>query len=189
MLRIKGIEISYCALICLALYYGFAQFLPESSSIVCGKACKKIRQILVRKIFKRCGLNVNIERKAYFGSGRNIEIGDNSGIGVNCNIPSNTIIGDNVMMGPNCYILSANHKFSDTNTPMILQGHVEQKQTRIGNDIWIGRDVLMTPGRIISDGTIVGAGCVLTKDFPEYSIVGGNPATLIRNRKIELNNI
>ncbi len=63
------------------------------------------------------------------------------------------------------------------------QGFSPAKPTVIGSDVWIGRDVLMTPGRRISDGTIIAGGCVLTKDFPEYSIVGGNPSRLIRSRK------
>ena len=42
---------------------------------------------------------------------------------------------------------------------------------------------MMTPGRIISDGTIIGAGCVLTKDFPAYSVIGGNPSRLLKSRK------
>ena len=62
------------------------------------------------------------------------------------------------------------------------QGFTPKQQTVIGNDVWIGRDVLMTPGRTIHDGTIVAGGCVLCKDFPAYSIVGGNPSRLIRQR-------
>lgn len=66
---------------------------------------------------------------------------------------------------------------------MCFQGRVECKTTIIEDDVWIGRDVKMTPGRHIEKGTIIGMGSVLTKDFPEYSIVGGNPAKLIRYRK------
>ena len=144
---------------------------------------KFIRYHLVKRIFKKCGSNVNVERRACFGSGRNIEIGNNAGIGTRANIPSNTVIGNNVMMGPNCYILAQNHRFDRTDIPMGEQGFSPAKPTVIGSDVWIGRDVLMTPGRTISDGTIIAGGCVLTKDFPEYSIVGGNPSRLIRSRK------
>lgn len=66
---------------------------------------------------------------------------------------------------------------------MCQQGMTEKKITRIGNDVWIGRNVYMTPGRIIADGTIVAMASVLTKDFPPYSVVGGNPAKLIKSRK------
>ena len=142
-----------------------------------------IRYALCKQIFKKCGKHVNIERKAWFASGLDIEIGDYSGIGINAHVPNGTIIGNYVMMGPNCFILDVNHKVSDVDTPMCFQGHVPKKITRIGNDVWIGRDVHMTPGRTIADGSIIAMGAVLTKDFPTYSIVGGNPAKLIKYRK------
>ena len=86
-------------------------------------------------------------------------------------------------MGPNCFILDVNHDISDTTRPMSQQGMTEKKITRIGNYVWIGRDVHMTPGRIIADGSVIAMRSVLTKDFPPYSIVGGNPAKIIRYRK------
>lgn len=147
-----------------------------------GRVGKRVRYYVCKRIFLRCGRNVNIERLANFGSGLDIEIGDNSGLGINCQVPSNTKIGDNVMMGPNVFILDRNHRFDRVDIPMIQQGFTLKQQTIIGNDVWIGRDVLMTPGRTIQDGTIVAGGCVLCKDFPAYSIVGGNPSRLIRHR-------
>ena len=141
-----------------------------------------IRRALCKNIFKEMGRNVNIERRAHFGNGNGIVIGDNSGIGINCNIPNNTIIGNNVMMGPNCFILSMNHNFDRTDIPMNRQGMTTRKQTVIGNDVWIGRDVTMTPGRNIAEGTVIAACCVLTKDFPAYSVVGGNPSRLLKSR-------
>lgn len=169
--------------ICLILYYGFARYLPVSYFPIIGGVCKWIRYRLCRRIFKKCGKNVNIERLAFFGGGRSVEIGDNSGLGVNCFVPSNTIIGNDVMMGPNCYILTSNQAFDRLDIPMWKQGNTELKQTIIEDDVWIGRDVLMTPGRLIKRGSIVAGGCVLCKNFPEYSIVGGNPSRLIRSRK------
>ena len=52
----------------------------------------------------------------------------------------------------------------------------------IGNDVWIGREVLFTPGRTVLDGTVIAARTCLCKDFPEYSVVGGNPSRLIKTR-------
>ena len=180
-MTIHGKTIKIGQIICLALYYGFAQFLPKSNTFF--NVGGGIRYCLCKHIFKKCGKHVNIERKAFFASGIDIEIGDYSGIGINAHIPNGTIIGDYVMMGPNCFILDVNHKVSDVDTPMCFQGHVSKKITRIGNDVWIGRDVHMTPGRTIADGSIIAMGAVLTKDFPPYSIVGGNPAKLIKYRK------
>jgi maltose O-acetyltransferase len=147
-----------------------------------GGVNKWIRYQLVRRIFAYCGKNVNVERRANFGSGRDIMIGDNSGLGTRCNIPSDTIIGNNVMMAPDCHILPYNHRFDSIEIPMCQQGALEKKQTVIEDDVWIGMNVTMTPGRHISKGTIVGTCCVLTKDFPEYSVVGGNPSKLIKSR-------
>ena len=178
---IKGKEIKIRQVFCLALYYGFAQYLPKSNTF--GNMGGSIRYLLCRQIFKKCGKHVNIERKAHFASGVDIEIGDYSGIGINAQIPNGTIIGDYVMMGPNCFIMDVNHRTSDVTKPMALQGMVEKKITKIGNDVWIGREVHMTSGRTIADGTIVAMASVLTKDFPPYSVVGGNPARLIKSRK------
>lgn len=157
--------------------------MPISYTPVVGRFSKWFRYQLCKCIFRKCGKNVNIEYLAHFGNGSEIEIGDNSGLGINCFMPKNTIIRENVMMGPNCYILASNHSFSRIDIPMINQGFTEKKQTVIDDDVWIGRDVLMTPERIINKESIIGAGCVLTKDFPEYSVVGGNPSRLIRIRK------
>ena len=180
-MKLRGVDFKIRTIIYLALYYAIFRYWPNNKLIFGGG--KAIRYQLVRRIFKKCGTNVNVERGANFGSGRDIEIGDNSGIGINACIPSNTIIGRDVMMGPNCYILPHNHAFDRTDIPMCQQGFNEKKQTIIEDDVWIGRDVLMTPGRHISKGSIIAGGCVLCKDFPEYSIVGGNPSKFIKSRK------
>lgn len=148
-----------------------------------GRFFRRLRGAVCRRIFKSAGKDINIERKAFFGLGTGIVIGDYSGIGPNCHVPSDTVIGNYVMMAPNCYILNRNHRVDNLDTPMVMQGDTERKTTVIGDDVWIGRNVLMTPGRHISNGTIIAAGCVLCKDFPAYSIVGGNPSRLIKSRK------
>ena len=143
---------------------------------------KRIRFFLVKRIFLKCGKNVNIESRVCFGSGRNIVIGNNSGIGSHSTVPSDLQIGDNVMIAPNLYILAQNHSFNRIDIPMIDQGVSPKEKTVIEDDVWIGRNVLMTPGRRIKKGSIVAGGCVLCKDFPEYSIIGGNPSKLIKSR-------
>lgn len=137
----------------------------------------------VRHIFRKCGKITTMDRRAYFGNGFNMEIGDYSGIGERCVVPNNTIIGKYVMMAPEVHIVANNHNFSDTSKPMCEQGSPERPPvTIIEDDCWIGVRVIMTPGRHVRKGSIVAAGAVLTKDFDNYSIVGGNPAKLIRKR-------
>lgn len=175
-------KIKLIKLIALALYYGFAYFLPDSCCPIVGRVSNKIRVMLCKRIFKKCGKIATINRKASFGSGKNIEIGDNSGLGANCEIPSDIIIGNDVMMGQNVRILMRNHSFTRIDIPMRMQGFTANKQTIIEDDCWIGRDAKFTPGRHLRKGTIVAMGAIVTKDFPPYSIIGGNPAKIIRNR-------
>lgn len=181
-MRIKGHNYTLIQIVCLILYYGFLRYLPASTSLVGGKLFRKLRYLCCRPIFRKCGKNVNIERLASFGNGVNIEIGHHSGLGIRSHIPNDTIIGENVMMGPDCYILSANHRFKNREIPIIEQGYEPRKQTIIEDDVWIGRSVTFTPGRTVRKGSIIAVGTVLTKDFPPYSIVGGNPGKLIRER-------
>lgn len=171
-------------IVCLVLYYSVAQFLPCSYFPLGGKFGQTIRRFLCVRIFKKSGKCINVERKANFGSGLDIEIGDYSDLGINCHVPSNTKIGDNVMMAPNCFIFAQNHEVSNLSIPMNQQGFAERKTTVIDDDVWIGQNVFITPGRHIRRGTIIGACCLLCKDFPEYSIVGGNPSKLIKSRLV-----
>lgn len=122
-------------IICLLLYYGIAQYLPDSYLPFIGKISNSIRIALVKHIFKKCGKISTINRLAYFGSGRDIEIGDYSGIGAKCIIPQNTIIGKCVMMAPEVYIIKNNHVFTDTKVPMCFQGYpTYDSQTVIEDD-------------------------------------------------------
>lgn len=164
------------------LYYSFAIHLPKNTNRVFGKISRKIRYDICKHIFEFCGEDVSIEKGARFINGFKLRIGNHSGLGVNCFIPDGSKIGDDVMMGPNCYCLAKNHSFNKVDIPMRLQGYLPSQVVVIEDDVWIGRDVLILPGRHIAKGSIIGAGCVLTKDFPEYSIVGGNPSRLIRSR-------
>lgn len=166
----------------LILYYGFAIYLPKSNRPYAFGLTKPIRYLVCKNIFEFCGKNVNIERCAYFGDGKGIFIGNNSGIGVNCKIQRNVKIGNYVMMGEDVIIITNTHKFDDCNIPMAMQGF-ENLPVTIGDDVWIGSRVMILPGVKIGKGSIIGAGAVVSKDVPEYSIVGGVPAKLIRSRK------
>lgn len=166
----------------LILYYGFAIYLPKSNRPYAFKITKPIRYHICKNILEYCGKNVNIERLAYFGDGKGIIIGDNSGLGVNCKIQRNVKIGNDVMMGEDVIIITNTHKFDDCNTPMRTQGS-EIIPVIVEDDVWIGNRVMILPGVKVGKGSIIGAGAVVTKNIPEYSIVGGVPAKLIRSRK------
>ena len=163
----------------LLLYNSFAKYLPQSYSKF-SLASKYIRAFCAKLILDSCGKNVNIERKARFSS--RVEIGSNSGIGLNAFLSGKVIIGDDVMMGPDCIIYTQNHSFQRTDITIRSQGNEPEKTVIIKNDVWIGGQVIILPGVVIYDGAVIGAGSVVTKNVEPYSIVAGNPARLIKYR-------
>lgn len=101
---------------------------------------------------------------------------------MNCALHGPLRIGDNVMMGPDVTILTYTHNIARIDIPMGQQGSVV-KEVTIGNDVWIGMRSIIMPGVKIGNGVVIGAGAVVTKDVPDYAIVGGVPAKIIRYRK------
>lgn len=93
-------------------------------------------------------------------------------------------IGKNVLIGPYVIIYTTNHIYSDISIPINEQGQTEEAVI-IEDDVWIGAKAIILPGVNIGKGSIVAAGAVVTKDVPPYSIVGGIPAKIIRNRKVD----
>lgn len=161
------------------LFYALlGQWLPRSCySIV----SLKIRYFFLKRIAKSVGKNVNIEQYVVFGE--EFEIGDNSTVGFRSDIYGPVKIGKDVMIGPEVAIYTHNHKHDEIDIPMIKQGYTENKPVYIEDNVWIGRRVLIMPGVCIGTGSIVAAGAVVTKNVEPYSIVGGNPAKIIKYRK------
>lgn len=103
--------------LCLVAYYGFARFLPASTSPLTHWA-RGIRRCVCHPIFDYCGKNVNIERGANFSMGGGISIGSGIGLGINCAVHGSLKIGDNLMMGPDVSILTHTHNIERTDIPM-----------------------------------------------------------------------
>lgn len=161
------------------LYQRIGVHLPSS---VNSKASQKIRYWMASRFVESCGSNVNFEHGARIDS--DLRIGNNSGVGINCVTVAMTI-GDNVMMGPECVFLPHNHRFDRTDIPMIQQGFTEDKPIHIGSDVWIGTRVIVMPGVRIGDHSVIGAGAVVTKDVPDWAVVGGCPARVLKMRQQE----
>ena len=161
------------------LYKSLAKHLPLSDSRV-NLGSKQLRAFCGKLILPECGQNVNIEHGAQFAY--DLRIGDNSGVGVNALISSHVTIGRDVMMGPDCMLFTANHGMDDLSIPMWRQESSEPKPIVIGDDVWIGARTIILGGVHVGNGSVIGAGSVVTKDVEPYSIVAGNPAKLIRKR-------
>lgn len=163
------------------LYYAFARHLPCSTQPYAFGA-KRLRYWICRRLFACCGKNVNVEHGAFIGGGRHIRIGDNSGIGVNC-VVNRASIGKNVMMGRDVVFITQNHAFDDPDLPLQEQGYTETEPVVVGDNTWIGTRCIILPGRKIGKCAIIGAGAVVSRDVPDYAIVCGNPARVVRYRK------
>jgi acetyltransferase-like isoleucine patch superfamily enzyme/MoaA/NifB/PqqE/SkfB family radical SAM enzyme len=90
------------------------------------------------------------------------------------------VIGDNCLLAPNVHISDTGHNSMNVAIPMIDQGVIRGKPVTIGNNCWIGINAVILPGVVVGEGAIIGANAVVTKDIPAYSIVGGNPAKVIK---------
>ena len=162
------------------LYVTIGSFLPDSSK---GKLFRRIRSIFGKMIISKCGINTNFGKHARFS--RNVSLGDNSGIGNRAFLQGTVSIGKNVMMAEDVKIFTVNHKTSNTSIPMCEQGTQKEREVIIGDDVWIGSNVIILPGSRIGNGVILGAGCVVRGNIPNYGIVIGNPAIIIGFRNGE----
>lgn len=170
--------------ICLAIYKCFLSWLPATNNTLkISKFVRFFRSWVAGGALDSHGKHINIERNANFGSGKGICLGNYSGLGVNCYVRGPLEIGAYVNMGPDVRIITINHNTERTDIPMKGQGPLPPKKVTICDDVWIGARVIILPGVTIGKGSIVAAGAVVTKDVPEYAVVGGVPSKVIKYRK------
>jgi maltose O-acetyltransferase len=133
---------------------------------------------LIKELVPNSGNSLHIEPPFYCDYGLNIEIGDNVYFNMNCVIldVAKVKIGSHVLFGPGVQIYTATH-------PLDWQQRRKEeygKAITIGDDCWIGGGAVICPGVIIGNRVVVAAGAVVTKDIPDDTLVGGNPAKAIR---------
>lgn len=113
--------------------------------------------------------------------GNKVFIGNNVTVNKNSLIMGNVTIGNDCLIAPNCIIVGSNHNFSDLMLPINKQG-ISSKGIVIENNVWIGAQVVVVDGVRIGEGAIIGAGSIVTKDIPPFSIAVGNPCKVVKNR-------
>ncbi len=95
-------------------------------------------------------------------------------------VESEIRIGNQVNVGPMAAVIGGNHG-TDPDRPMQEQPHLS-KPVIIGNDVWVGTGSIILPGVTISDGAVIAAGSVVTRDVEKMTIVAGKPAQKVRER-------
>lgn len=132
----------------------------------------KAREFFARRIVAEAGVHIGIDRNATFSS--KVYMGDYARIGKDCELHGEVHLGNHVLMAPEVVFYTVNHEHSDLGTPMDSQGDTCMRPIFVGDDVWLGRRVMVMPGVCIGDGCVVAAGAVVTKDLPPFS-VGGCP--------------
>lgn len=113
-----------------------------------------------------------------------LRIGNNVGISEFCyfSIRGNLIIGDNVIFGPGVKIFTENHSFNLSDSYFRLQNEI-RNEVRIGNNVWVGSNVILLPGITIDDNVVIAAGSVVNKNIPSGTLYGGVPSKHLKNLK------
>jgi maltose O-acetyltransferase len=137
------------------------------------------RQSILRLLLGKIGDNSVIEPPFYCSYGENTIIGDHVFINYQCDIIDNNLvqIGDHSILGPCVQIYTAAHALQ---AEPRNQGIEIAKPITIEENVWIGGSAILLPGVTIGRNAVVGAGAVVTKSVPANTVVGGNPARVIR---------
>ena len=135
----------------------------------------------------RLGDDVHVARFCTLRAGEaGIEVKAGAGINIRCYLDGNggIEIGENALLSPGVQVISGNHVFADPSVPIRWQGTAYGKVT-IGDDCWLGTNAIVLPGVTVAKGSVVGAGAVVTKDLPDYSIAVGVPARIVGHRGVK----
>jgi acetyltransferase-like isoleucine patch superfamily enzyme len=89
-------------------------------------------------------------------------------------------IGDHCMLANGCFVSDASHRYDDPDTPVPWQGFQSKGPTRIGDNCWLGANVVVTSGVTIGARCVIGANSVVTTDIEPRSVAAGAPARIIR---------
>ena len=154
-------------------------FARSQSQIINQAESAELRSQLLKETFGRTGKKIYMEPVINFDYGYNIFVGENFYANFNCTfLDVSTIeIGDNCMFAPNVQLYTATHPLH----PVKRNSGLEYaKPIKIGNNVWLGGGVIVTPGVTLGNNVVVGAGSVVTKSFPDNVVIAGNPARIIK---------
>lgn len=150
---------------------------------------RAMRRLCVSK-FLKFGNGAEFRAGAYAICCSKISLGDRVVIRPGCmlfadprNEGAGITIEDDVMLGSGVHIYVHNHKFDDPSVPIINQGHYQSEPVLLERGSWVGAGTIILPGVTVGRNAVVGAGSIVTKDVPAFTVVGGNPARVLRKIK------
>jgi acetyltransferase-like isoleucine patch superfamily enzyme len=144
-----------------------------------------LQWFIIKKSFKKTGVNFKFGYNSQFYDHRLIEIGDNVFMGLNTVINTNVpiIINNNVMFGRGVVIMGGDHNIGVVGKSMrFVKTGGKNSSITIEKDVWVGSNVLILKGVIIGEGAVIGAGSVVVKSIPPYTVSVGNPCKPIKLR-------
>ena len=154
----------------------------------------KLRHIYWTNRLRSSGKNLQFRKGSGIGYPNLIDVGDNFILGNSSLITANSsygiFVGNNVSIARNVLIHSANHSFDEINIPIMQQKIISPKleynnkfySVIIKDNVWIGSQSVILPGTVIESGCVVSSGSIVTGNFPENSVIMGNPARVIKSR-------
>jgi len=148
---------------------------------------KKTMKKLCKKKFFYFGEGAEVRAGAYIVGCSRISLGKRVVIRPGCmihgaseNLKVSIQIEDGAMLGSGCHIYVSNHTFSNSDIPIIDQGHDLSKPVLIKKGAWLGANVIVLPGVTIGENSVVAAGAVVTKSVPDRVLIGGVPAKILK---------
>ncbi|MBK7653151.1 MAG: acyltransferase [Flammeovirgaceae bacterium] len=162
------------------LYNVFGKFLPRTT-MPYSFGSRHIRAYLVKNFIDACGANLRIEPGVTLSP--MVAIGSHCFIGENCRLQGKVILGNDALIAQNVNMVAFNHRFERLDIPIRSQGE-NFGTIKINDDVWIGVNAIILNNVSIGNHAVIGAGSVVTRDVPDWAIVGGVPAKIIRYREL-----
>lgn len=134
---------------------------------------------LLKELFGKTGESVHVVPPLYCDYGTNIQVGENFFANYQLTVLdcAAVTIGDNVQIAPNVSIYTAGHPLHPDSRN---SGYEYALPITIGDNVWIGGNVVICPGVTIGDCAVIGAGSVVTRDVPPWTVAAGNPCRVLR---------
>lgn len=167
------------------LLYSTYSFISNIFNIIINIMPFFVRYIVFKCLFSSFGSNIYIDYNCYFRYYSKITIGNDVTINRGCrffgshhNKDAIIRIGNNVAIAPDVSFFSASHDYTQLNLPDTAKSII------IKDNVWIGGRSIILPGVTIGEGCVIGAGSVVSSNIPDWSVAVGNPAKVIKQRKI-----